>query len=61
MKYIIIPRSGVVRTQLEELVSRENIIIHIDSIHMGDNLGYTADPCGYIENIYSWTFIGNTK
>jgi hypothetical protein len=44
-KYIIIPRSGVVRTQLEELVSPENFTIHIDYVHMAANLDYTADPC----------------
>jgi hypothetical protein len=53
-KYIIIPRSGVMKTQLEVLVTHENITIHIDSVHMAANLNYTADPCGYISNSCSW-------
>jgi hypothetical protein len=53
-KYIIISRSGVVKTQLEELVSHENITIHIDFVHMDSNLDYTVDPCEYITNSCSW-------
>ena len=53
-KYIIIPRSGVMKTQLEELVAHENITIHDDFVHMAANLNYTTDPCGNIPNSYSW-------
>jgi hypothetical protein len=41
-------------TQLEELVSHENITIHNDFVHMDANLNYTADPCGNIPNNCSW-------
>jgi hypothetical protein len=53
-KYIIIPRSGVMETQLEVLVTHENITIHNDFVHMAANLNYTADPCGNIPNSFSW-------
>jgi hypothetical protein len=49
-KYIIIPRSGVMETQLDELVAHKNITIHTDFVHMAANLNYTADPCGNIPN-----------
>jgi hypothetical protein len=48
MKYIIIPRSGVVETHLDELVSHENIKIYDNFVHMDANLNYTTDPCGNI-------------
>jgi hypothetical protein len=48
LKYIIIPRSGVMETKLDELVSHENITIHIDFMHMAANLNYNANPCGNI-------------
>jgi hypothetical protein len=54
MKYIIIPRSGVMETQLEELVAHENITICTDFAHMAANLNYTADPCENIPNNCSW-------
>jgi hypothetical protein len=54
IKYIIIPISGVMKTQLEVLVTHENITIHNDFVHMASNLNYTADPCGYISNSCSW-------
>jgi hypothetical protein len=54
MKYIIIPISGVMGNQLEELVSPENITICIDFAHMAANLNYTADPCENIPNKCSW-------
>jgi hypothetical protein len=54
MKYIIIPRSGVMETQLDELVSHENISINNEFVHMASNLNYTADPCGNIPNSCSW-------
>ena len=53
-KYIIIPRSGVMETQLEVLVTQENIIIHNDLIHMDSNFNYTANPCENIPNRCSW-------
>jgi hypothetical protein len=40
--YVIIPKSGVMETQLDELVSHENIKIHNDFAHMAANLNYTA-------------------
>jgi hypothetical protein len=52
-KYSIIPRSGVMKTQLEEIVTHEHITINIESIHMATNLNYTVDLCGYISNSYS--------
>jgi hypothetical protein len=58
---IIIPRSGVMRTQLEKPVTHENITIHIDSIHMASNIDCTVDPCEYISNNCSWPWIGNIK
>jgi hypothetical protein len=54
LKYIIITRSGVMKTQLEELVTHEHITFHVGSIHMAANMNYTADPCGYISNNCSW-------
>jgi hypothetical protein len=53
-KYIIIPRNGVMETQLEVLVTHENITIHNDFVHMASNMNYTADPCGNIPNSCSW-------
>jgi hypothetical protein len=54
-KYIIRPRSGLMETQLDELVSHENITICTDFVaHMAANLNYTADPCENIPNNYSW-------
>jgi hypothetical protein len=50
LKYIIIPRSGVMKTQLELIVTHEVITIHTDSVHMAANLNYTENPCGYISN-----------
>jgi hypothetical protein len=47
-KYIIIPISGVMKTQLEVLVAHENITIHNDFVHMAANLNYTTDPWRYI-------------
>jgi hypothetical protein len=47
-KYIIIPRNRVIETQLEVLVTHENIAIHNDFVHMDANLNYTANPCGNI-------------
>jgi hypothetical protein len=38
------------KTQLEVLVTHENITIHNDFVHMDSNLNYIADPCGYISN-----------
>ena len=60
-KYIIIPRSGVMETQLEELVSHKNIKICSDFAYMAANLNYTVDPCGNIPNICPCPWIGNTK
>jgi hypothetical protein len=54
MKYIIIPRSGVMENQLEELVSHENITICIDFVHMATNLNYTTYPYENIRNNCSW-------
>jgi hypothetical protein len=51
-EYIIIPRSGIVRTQVEELVTRQNITIHTESVHMVSNLNYTIDPYEYKVNVY---------
>jgi hypothetical protein len=53
-KYIIIPRIRVMETQLEVLVSHENITIHNDFVHMVANLNYIANPCGNIPNSCSW-------
>jgi hypothetical protein len=53
-KYIIIPISGVMKTQLEVLVAHENITIHNDFVHMASNLNYTVDPCVNISNSCSW-------
>jgi hypothetical protein len=53
-KYIIILRSGVMRTQLEKLVTHENITIHIDFVYMDANMDCTVDPCEYISNSCSW-------
>jgi hypothetical protein len=39
---------------MEELVTGENITIHIDSVHMVANIDYTVDTCGYIKNSCSW-------
>jgi hypothetical protein len=49
-KYIIIPISGVMETQLDELVSHDNITIYTDFAHMAENFNYTADPCENIPN-----------
>ena len=59
--YIIISRSGVMSSQLEVLVTHENITIHNEFVHMVSNLNCTVDPCGYISNSFSWPWIGNTK
>jgi hypothetical protein len=48
------PRSGVMKTQLEVLVSHKNITIHNDLVHISANLTYTADICGNISNNCSW-------
>jgi hypothetical protein len=48
-------------TQLDELVSHENITIHNEFVHMATNLNYTIDPYGNIPNSFSWPRIGNTK
>ena len=48
-------------TQLEVLVSHENITIHNDFVQMAANLNYTADLCGNIPNSFSCPLIGNTK
>ena len=61
LKYIIIPISGVMETQLDVLVSHENITTHNDFVHMAANLNYTTDPCGNISNSCSWPCIGNKK
>jgi hypothetical protein len=53
-KYIIVPISGVMETQLEVLVVHENITIHNDFVHMDSNLNYTAYPLGNIPNRCSW-------
>ena len=53
-KYIIIPRSGVMGTQLEELVAPKNITICIDFAHMAANLNYSVDPSENIPNRCSW-------
>jgi hypothetical protein len=53
-KYIIIPKSGVMKTQLEVLVDHKNITIHNDFVHMDSNLNYIVDPCGNISNSCSW-------
>jgi hypothetical protein len=53
-KYIIIPRSGVIENQLDELVAHKNITIHTDFVHMVVNLNYIANPCGNIPNNCSW-------
>jgi hypothetical protein len=53
LKYIIIPRSGVMETQLDELVSHKNITIHNDFVHMDDNSNYIAHRCGNIPNSFS--------
>ena len=55
MKYILILISGVMETQLEELVAHENITICTDFAHMPANLNYTADMCENIPNNYSWS------
>jgi hypothetical protein len=49
------------KTQLEVLVTHENITIHDDFVHMATNLNYTADTCGYISNSCSWPSIGKYK
>ena len=54
LKYIIIPRSGEMDTQLDELVAHENISIYTDFAHMDANLNYTANPCENIPNNYPW-------
>jgi hypothetical protein len=38
------------KTQLEVLVTHENITIHNDFVHMHANLNYTIYPCGPISN-----------
>jgi hypothetical protein len=47
-KYITIPRSGIMETQLEVIVTHYNITIHNEFVHMAANLNYTAYPCGNI-------------
>jgi hypothetical protein len=41
-------------TQLEVLVTHENITIHNGFVYMDANLNYAADPCGNISNSFSW-------
>jgi hypothetical protein len=48
-------------TQLEVLVTHENITTRNEFVHMDANLNYTTDPCGNISNSFSWPRIGNTK
>jgi hypothetical protein len=54
LKYIIIPKSGVMKTQLEVLVTHENITIQNDFVDMDSKMNYIEDPCGYILNSFSW-------
>jgi hypothetical protein len=53
-KYIIIPISGVMETQMEELVAHGNITICIDFTYMAANLNYIVEPCENIPNSFSW-------